>query len=52
MIGYFVATVIALLGLTSAAPVEDIVYALPGIDINALNTKLWSGFIPIPESSK
>lgn len=46
----FVAT--ALLGLASAGPVEDIVYSLPGMNLNAMDTRLWSGYIPIPKSSK
>ena len=42
----------ALLGLSSAGPLDDIVYSLPGLDLNGMGTKLWSGYIPIPKSSK
>ena len=50
MIGYFVAITIALLGTTSAGPFNDIVNSLPGVNMG--DTKMWSGFITLPDDSK
>ena len=41
-----------LVALTSAGPASDIVYDLPWVDLTHSNTKLWSGYVNIPMSSK
>ena len=53
IVGYFMAMASAMfLGLGQAGPLEDIVYTLPDLDLNGMGVRLWSGYIPIPASSK
>jgi carboxypeptidase C (cathepsin A) len=42
----------AFLGFASAGPLEDIVYNLKDLNLTEMNTKLWSGYVNITDSSK
>jgi len=52
MIGGYLATLVAttFLGIASAGPFDDIVYALP--DLNIGDTKMWSGYMKLPDGKK
>lgn len=52
MIGYFMALAAVSVAFTQAGPAEDIVYDLPWVDLKNSGTKLWSGYINIPYSTK